>query len=684
MPVNRAKYINRELSWLDFNERVLQEANDTNNPLLERFNFLGIFSNNRDEFFRVRVATLNRMRNHKKIEDDVKKELTQTILKVQERIAFQEEQYTETYYSLIEEAKQNNIYLVNEEQLSEEQEEFVREYFKEEIRKYIFPLMLGDSLKYKNFKDKSVYLSVEMIDSTGSNKDRYALIEMPTGIISRFINLPTVGDKKFLIFLEDMVRFNLASVFGSLGYDIFKAYLIKLTRESELDIDNDVLKSFLEIMSESIKKRKKAPPVRFVYDKNISQKLLKVVFKTLGISRDDNLRAGGRYHNLKDFMNFPVEDPALSFQPLPPIKHPDLPDQKSKFKILKEKDVLFHFPYHSFAGITNFVWEAAIDPKVRAIKMTFYRVSRNSKMMFALINAARNGKQVTVFMELQARFDEEDNIFWAEKLQEEGVRIIPTLPGFKVHSKLILIRRKEKGENIYYSNISTGNYHDATARVYSDTSLLTSNVDICNDVNSVFHLFETKFNQPKFAELKVSPFSIRSFMNKKIEAEIEKCKRGLEAWIILKVNNLVDKKIVDKIYKAADAGVKVKLIIRGICVLKDGMQHNNIQAIGVVDRFLEHSRIFIFANGGRPEYYISSADLMSRNMDHRVEVVCPIKSAKHQNEIQDIIDIQLQDNVKARYLQPGIINEYKTKAAQTNYRSQEEIYKYLKRKKMSQ
>ncbi len=678
--MNKSKYINRELSWLDFNERVLQEANDSKNPLLERFNFLGIFSNNRDEFFRVRVSTLNRMRNHKKIKDEVKIELTHTILNVQERIAIQEEKYTKTYYSLIEEAKQNNIFLISEKQLNTDQEEFVREYFKKEIRKHIFPLMLGDSLKYKNFKDKSVYLSVEMTDSTGLSKDRYALIEMPTGILPRFINLPSKGDKKYLIFLEDVVRFNLNSVFASLGYDIFKAYLIKLTRESELDIDNDVLKSFMEIMSESIKKRKKAPPVRFVYDKDISPQLLKVVFKTLGISKEDNLRAGGRYQNLKDFMNFPVEDTRLSFKPLTPIKHPDLPDQINKFKILKEKDVLFHFPYHSFEGITNFVWEAAIDPKVRAIKMTFYRVSRNSNMMRALINAARNGKQVTVFLELQARFDEEDNIFWAEKLQEEGVRIIPTLPGFKVHSKLILIRRKERGENVYYSNISTGNYHEATARVYSDISLLTSNIDICNDVNSVFRLFETKFNQPKFSELKVSPFGIRNFINKKIDIEIENSKKGLEAWLIIKVNNLVDKKIIDKIYKAADAGVKIKLIIRGICVLKESEKHENIHAFGVVDRFLEHSRIFVFANSGQAEYYISSADLMSRNLDYRVEVVCPIHSAEHQHEIQDIIDIQLQDNVKARYLQSGLINNYKNQSDQVKHQSQLEIYKYLQKK----
>lgn len=670
-------YINRELSWLDFNARVLQEASDKKNPLLERFKFLGIFSNNRDEFFRVRVATLNRMRNHKKAKEDVKKTLTRTILSIQEKVAEQEEIYTQTYKSLISEASQNNIFLIDENNLNSDQQEFVKEYFNNLVRKHIFPLMLGESLKYNNFKDKSVYLAVEMKDSLGKNKEKYALIELPTGELPRFIRLPDIEEKKYLIFLEDVVRFNLNTVFAILGYDVFHAYIIKFTREAELDIDNDVLKSFLEIMSESVKKRKKAPPVRFVYDKNISPRLLKTVLNALGIRSYDKLRAGGRYHNLKDFMNFPIVDSSLLFQPLEPFQHPDLPYNISKFDILKEKDILIHFPYHSFNTVTSLIWEAAIDPKVRAIKMTFYRVSRNSNMMRGLINAARNGKQVTVFMELQARFDEEDNIYWAEKLQEEGVKIIPTIPGYKVHTKLILIRRKEKNENVYYANISSGNFHEATAKVYSDISLLTSDVNICEDVNNVFYLFETKFNPPSFQELKVAPFKIRSFINKQIDKEIENSKNGLEAWIIIKVNNLVAEKIINKIYEAADAGVKIKLIIRGICVLRENEEHKNIEAFGVVDRFLEHGRIFIFANAGDPSYYISSSDLMPRNLDHRIEVVCPIKSEEHKKEIKDIIEIQLRDNVKARNLQGNKINEYRVTDEDTKHQSQIEIYQYL-------
>lgn len=674
------KYINRELSWLDFNARVLQEASDSKNPLLERFKYLGIFSNNRDEFFRVRVSTLKRMQSHKKISESDKQNLTNILSLIQDKVAEQEEVYTKTYKSLIKEAKRNNIYLVNESELLPEQQVFVRDYFNQKVRRHIFPLMLGSSLKYNNFKDHSLYLAIELKDSNNIVSNGHALIELPTRDLPRFVQLPDIDNKKYLIFLEDIVRYNLDSIFSIQGYDIINGYIVKLTRESELDIDNDVLKSFLEIMSESVKKRKKAPPVRFIYDKEISRDLLEIVLQTFGIKNSDNLRAGGRYHNLKDFMDFPVDRPDLKFKSLSPIDHPELPDHLSKFDILKKKDVLTHYPYHSFSSLTSFIWEASIDPNVRAIKMTFYRVSRNSVLMRALINAARNGKKVTVFMEVQARFDEEDNIYWAEKLQEEGVRIIPTIPGFKVHSKLILIRRREGGQNVYYANISTGNFHETTARIYSDVSLLTSNSDICQDVNNVFYLFETKFKFPKFKKLKVAPFGIRSFIDKKIDTEIKNAKEGKDAWFIFKINNLVDEEIVDKVYKAAESGVKIKLIIRGICVLKTGFVHKNIEAFGVVDRFLEHSRIFVFANDGDPQYYISSADLMPRNLDHRIEVVCPILSTAGKLELKDIIDIQLKDNVKARELQGDKVNTYIERNRKETHQSQLETYKYFKNK----
>ncbi len=379
-------------------------------------------------------------------------------------------------------------------------------------------------------------------------------------------------------------------------------------------------------------------------------------------------------------MTIPIKDSELSFNTWERIKQPSLLTNDSKFDVLKEKDVLLHFPYHSFLEIINFLWEAAIDPRVRSIKMTFYRVSRQSRMMRALINAARNGKQVTVFMELQARFDEADNVYWAKRLQNEGVRIIPTIPGFKVHCKLILINRKEKGTNVYYSNISTGNYHEATAKVYSDTSLLTRNKEIGKDIDKVFSILENSFIPPNFSQLKVSPFGTRDFFNQALEREIKNAEEGIESSVIIKVNNLVDKQIIDNLYKAAEAGVKIHLIIRGICVLREGNPHKNISAFGVVDRYLEHSRIFVFANGGHPEYYISSADLMPRNLEHRIEVICPILSNDHKKEIQDILDIQMLDNLKARHLQPNYINNYKTSNSNDKHQSQFEIYKYLKKK----
>ncbi|OYT16988.1 MAG: polyphosphate kinase 1 [Bacteroidetes bacterium 4572_77] len=678
---NNQEYINRELSWLDFNYRVLQEAMDPLNPLLERFKFLGIFSNNRDEFFRVRVATLNRLRKFKKLKEADKEKLESIILKIQERVNIQEREYTNTYNGLIEEAKIQNIFLLSETELNKEQQSFVKEYFQEKVRKYLFPLMLGDAMRYNNFKDQSVYLSVVLHDSSQQQKSRYALLEVPSGIVDRFVELPSEPNKTCFIFLEDIIRFNLGEIFSILGFDNYEAYLVKLTREAELDIDNDVLKSFMEIMSESVKKRKKAPPVRFIYDKNMGQDLLNQVLHTFGIKSKDHIRAGGRYHNLKDLMNFPVKNPSLAFKPLLPIVHPDFPINQSNFEILKKKDVLLHFPYHSFKSIISFVWEASIDPKVRAIKMTFYRVSRNSNVMRALINAARNGKKVTVFMELQARFDEEDNIFWSEKLQEEGVRIIPTIPGFKVHSKLILIRRKEKGENVYYSSINTGNFHEQSAKVYSDIGLLTQNPIICEDVNKVFYMFESKFKHPSFKLLKVSPFKIRNFIYKKIDFEINTALHGKEASIVLKVNNLTDKGVIERIYKAADAGVKITLIVRGICVLKKNNKHKNIEAFGVVDRFLEHSRLFVFSNDGEPEYYLSSADLMSRNLDRRIEVVFPVLSPQHKKEMEEIIQFQIGDNVKSRYLQAGQINTYKRTQSSKRHQSQLEIYDYLNGKK---
>lgn len=676
-------YINREVSWLSFNERVLQEARDISNPVLERLKYLGIFSNNRDEFYRVRVATLNRMKAYKKIAPAQKRELIRSLRDVHQIVADQEVYFTQAYHDILEDLAKNNIFIINENELNSEHQQFVEHYFQEKIRSLLSPLMLDTISGMAHFKDKHIYLAVKMMDSQKNRKDKFALIELPTEELSRFIELPQQGDKKHIIFLDDVIRGNLKSIFGIFGFDSFEAHIMKFTRDAELDIDSDLSKSFLETINESIKQRTKGDAVRFVYDKAVDPKFLKKLLAKFGISHSDTLRAGGRYHNFKDFMDFPTKNKKLMFNELLPFSHSDIQPNKSLFALIKEKDILLHYPYHSFQHIIDLVREAAIDPKVRAIKMTFYRVAKKSKIMNALINAARNGKVVTVFLELQARFDEQANIMWTQKLQEEGVRVIQNIPGFKVHSKLLLIRRKEKGQSVYYANISTGNFNESTAKVYGDDSLLTSDQSLCRDVNNVFHLFESKYLPPTFSELLVAPFKLRSFFTKMINREMRNAKAGKEAKITLKLNNLVDTKIVNKLYQAGKAGVKITLNIRGICILKAGVPglSENIEAFSIVDRFLEHSRVFVFYNDGNPEVFLASADLMSRNLDHRIEVVCPIKSPDLKAELIDMLEIQQKDNVKSRSLHPDKINQYRiAKEGEKSCRSQEEIYRYLKGK----
>lgn len=679
-------YINREVSWLSFNERVLQEALSTANPVLERLKYLGIFSNNRDEFYRVRVATLNRMKAYKKIDAAHKREVTRSLRDIRQIVSDQELLFTRAYTEIVEELAKNNIFIVDENHLNPNQMQILGDYFRQHVRALLSPLMLDSISGLAFFKDKFIYLAVKMGDSQKLRKENYAVIELPTEEISRFLELPQEGEKKYIIFLDDVIRANLKSIFGIFGYDKFEAHIIKFTRDAELEIDSDLSKSFLEIINESIKQRIKGEAVRFVYDKAIDPKLLKKLLQHFGITQSDTLRAGGRYHNFKDLMDFPFHiargmGKSLLFNEMPPFPHPEIIPNTSMFELIREKDILLHYPYHTFQHLINLVREAAIDPKVKAIKMTFYRVAKKSKIMNALINAARNGKEVTVFLELQARFDEKANIMWTQTLSEEGVRVIQNIPGFKVHSKLLLIMRKEKGRTIYYANISTGNFNEATANLYADDSLFTSDQRLCKDVNNVFHLFESKYIPPTFTVLQVSPFKLRTFVMQKINTEIRNARAGKEAWLILKINNLVDLKIANKLYQAGKAGVKISLIIRGICVLKAGVPglSENITAVGIVDRYLEHSRVFVFANGGKKDVYLSSADLMSRNLDHRIEVACPIKSPALKKELIDMLRIQERDNVKARWLHPDKINEYRLpKEGEALCRSQEEIYGYLK------
>ncbi len=678
----KIKYINREISWLQFNERVLQEAMDEGTPVLERLKFLGIFSNNRDEFFRVRVGTLNRMIHLKRRNYYTAGDPEVTLQQINEIVSRQEEKFTSTYNQIVEELKQDHIFLLNEKDLSEKQGEFVADYFKQHVRVHLFPLIISNLQDWNTLKDNSIYLAVVLKSSDPKIKENHALIKVPTSQISRFVVLPEEKGKKYIIILDDVIRFMLHDIFSIYGYTHFEAFTIKFTKDAELDIDNDISKSFLEIMSESVKQRKKGMTVRFVYDLDIPERLLKKIMKRLNISEHDKVRGGGRYHNFKDFMNFPkIGSDELRFPNHPPLEHKELNKQGSLLDAIRKKDFILHYPYQSFHYVIDILREASIDPKVRAIKMTFYRAARDSSLMNALINAARNGKVVKVFMELQARFDEESNIYWSEKLQEEGIHIIKTIPGFKVHAKMILIRRKENEKNIYYTNLSTGNYNESTAKVYSDISLFTADQRITTEVNRIFHLLEESFNPPNFKHLIVAPFHIRKRFINFLNQEIRNAKAGKEAWAVIKLNSLVDDKIVDKLYQASQAGVNIKLLARGICILNPEIpESKNIEAFSIVDKFLEHSRIYIFANGGSPRYYISSADWMQRNFDHRVELACPIYDTSIQKEIWDYIQIQLIDNVKARNISIKNPNTYRDTGTQEIVRSQFAFYEYLKEK----
>lgn len=685
MSINLDRFINREISWLSFNGRVLQEAIDKATPLIERIKFLGIFSNNRDEFFRVRVATINRLINlpPERLEGKTRDDPSELLEKIMSIVAEQEQIFTEAYRKITRELSQENIFLVTETQLTNEQGVFVKDFFELQLRQYLFPIMLKNLQKVTSIKDGSIYLAVEMQSSANHIKEDYALIKVPSKSFSRFLILPEKDGKKYIMLLDDVIRYCLRDIFAIFGYDTFRAYTIKITRDAELDIDNDVSRSFIELLSEGLKQRKKGIPVRFVYDGRIPEKFLKKITKKLKISEGDNVRSGGRYHNFKDFMSFPdIGRKELEYPPFPPLLHKDLPLNHSILNVIRQKDVMLHFPYQSFHYVIDLLREASMDPLVTSIKMTFYRAAKYSNVVNALVNAARNGKAVTVFLEIQARFDEEANITLARKLQDEGVKIIPTIPGFKVHSKLISIGRTENGVTHYYSNISTGNFNESTARVYADDSLLTARQEIATEVERVFALFEERYTQPEFGHLIVAPFYLRSHFEKLLDNEIKNARQGKEAWAIIKINNLVDKKIVRKLYQSSRAGVKITMIIRGICILIPGIEglSENIRVTSIVDRFLEHSRVLVFCNGGEKLWFTGSADWMPRNFDHRIEVMTPIYDREIQEELWDMLHIQLKDNCKARIISEHQLNRYKGQGRGRLVRAQFELYEYFKRK----
>lgn len=687
MKKSKIPHINREISWLSFNERVLQEASDPSTPLIERLKFLGIFSNNRDEFYRVRVATINRLTKLGKkaidIYGDDPKELLQ---KLQRKVIEQQQNFEEIYQELLHELAKQNVFIINEKQLNKEQQEFVKDYFHKEVETNLFPIMVDENKPFPYMKDKSGYLFVRLISTIQNQKNKYALIEIPSKSTSRFIILPQEKNKKYIILLDDVIRYNVHEMFSVFGYTTKEAINIKLTRDAELDIDQDVSKSMLEKISKGVKDRKKGQPVRFVYDSTMSKEMLAFIMKKLGMDKKDNAIPGGRYHNFKDFIGFPnIGEKKLMYEHPRPLNHKYLYNiNTSILNVIKQKDILLHYPYHTYDHTITLLREASIDPTVESIKITLYRVADSSKIANALVNAIKNGKKVTVLVELQARFDEQNNIYWANKLQEEGATVIYGVPGLKVHSKLFLITTRVRGKEIKYAHIGTGNFNEKTARIYTDFSLLTADKNITDEISSVFDFYTNNFKTGVYKHLAVAPFFMRQTFVNLIDKEIINAKAGKTAYMILKMNSLVDKDMIEKLYEASQVGVQITLIVRGICSLVTEISgySDNIKAYSIVDKYLEHARVFIFANGGNEKIYITSADWMSRNLDSRSEVAVPVLDTEVKKQIKDIINIQLSGNTKVRILDRLQQNLYKkAKPGERKIRVQDEIYNYLKKDK---
>jgi polyphosphate kinase len=678
--------INRELSWLSFNERVLQEAADPTVPILERLKFLGIFSSNLDEFYRVRVANVQREIDFV-IEEKLKiskygYDPRELLDQMQEKIMFQRKIFTKIYEEIKAELADNQIFIINEKEVNESQGTIVRDYFRSEVLRKLVPLMIDESdEEFPLLKDNLIYLGVKL--SRRSKKDtKYALIEIPTKITNRFFVLPKSGSETYIMLLDDVIRYNLSEIFTVFKYDLYEAYIFKITRDAELDFDSDFSKSFLQRIAKSVKARKVGRPVRLTFDREIDSTLLEIIKKGIGLDDDASLLPGNRYHNFKDFIGFPkVGRKTFTYPTFEPLPHHDAPQIRNMFGILSKKDLLLHYPYQSFDYNIELLREAAIDPYVTDIKCTIYRIAKSSSLVNALVNAHKNGKDVTVLVELQARFDEAANIKLANRLIDEGIKVIQGVEGLKVHSKLIYIERKRGKTTERYGVIGTGNFHEGTAKLYSDTSLFTSNRKILKEVANVFEIFETPYKNFEFKQLVVAPFAMREFFCGLIDNEIALAKKGRKAFIDLKINSLVDDGMIEKLYEASQAGVKVRMIIRGICRLKPGIKglSENIEAVSIIDKYLEHSRIIIFGNGGDEKYYITSADWMGRNLNRRIEVGVPIIDEKLKKEIKDFFSLQWKDNTKARLLDPEQKNNYKKKGVR-KFRAQTSLEHYFARK----
>ena len=678
----------RDISWLSFNERVLQEAQDSSVPLSSRLRFLGIFSNNLDEFFRVRVATLTRMlKLGKEAMVGFDKKPDQILKEIQMIVRSQQKDFEATYETILAEMKRKKIVMLNDRQLNKEQKKFVEAYFDEKVRTNISPLMIESIPELPLLHDKSIYLACTLSNEHNSFMNSYTLIEVPTQVLPRFVILPSNKGVKSLILLEDIIRVCLPKLFTQFGFTIFEGFIFKVTRDAELDIDNDIQFTLIQRLQKGLKERKKGKAVRFVYDKAMPKNLLDYLVKLLSLSRRDQLVPGGRIHNFKDFINFPnkvFEEHA--FRPAPFI-HPLFVQPIRILDVLKQRDVMLHFPYHSFDSVIDLLREAAIDPFVESIKITCYRLAKESKIINALINAVRNGKKVVVVIELRARFDEEANLRWKQILEDEGVEVFTGFPDMKVHAKICLISKRIHKSLHYYGFVSTGNLNESTSKIYGDHCLLTADKRITTDIRHVFaYLMKTKqLNSLKLCKhLLVSPMNTRSHFATMLQQAIRTSKKNNPVELVLKLNSLSDPALITQLYQCAEVGMPVHLLIRGICCAHTEMANwpQPMHAISIVDEYLEHARIFWLRTKREQTMYISSADWMQRNLDYRVEVSAPVFSKEIQEELQEILQIQLAETKKARLLDNKQTNAYAGQGDKNlPIRSQEEIFKFLIRKK---
>ena len=680
MDTKNIPLINREISWLYFNDRVLQEAADPTVPLIERIKFLAIFSSNLDEFYRVRVATLSRLANlNEKAKEILGYNPKKILNQIKTVVVRQERKFNNLYENIIvKQLAEEKIFILNDKQLNVTRGEFVKSYFREKLLATLVPIMLDEAMPLPELRDRAIYFFVKL---TTKKKSRYALIEIPDNL-SRFIVLPETNNLKFIILLDDIIRYSLEDIFFIFDHDNIEAYSIQLTRDAELDLDKEVSGKFIDSLAKSLLKRKKGKPMRLMYDTEMPMDMLKYLVSKMGL-HGESLIPGNRYHKFKDFIAFPnVGRAELEYPKYLPLAVDGLSFGRSLMGMIAKKDYLVSTPYQSYDYVIHFLREAAIDPKVQEISIAVYRLAENSRIIHALINAAKNGKKVNCLVELRARFDEQNNIGWSRRLEEEGVNVLYGIEGYKVHSKICLVTRMEKGKPAYYACLSTGNFNEKTARIYADHTILTADKRLTGDLVKIFKALNKNMLPSGLRHLIVSPIDARPAIYRLIDNEIKNAKAGKKAYMVFKMNSLADEQMITKLYQANNAGVKIQLIVRGMCCLIPGVKgySENIEVISIVDKYLEHSRVHIYCNDGNELLYLTSADFMTRNIDNRVEVGFPVYDEHLRKEIRDIINIQLSDNTKAREINSHNTNKYHKTHSEVPCRAQIDIYNYLKNK----